>query len=404
MRLETKKAFFDEPLYLESGRILQPFEVMYETYGELNEDKSNVIVITHALSGSHHAAGKYEGESKAGWWDGLIGDGKTVDTTKYFVICMNNIGSCFGSTNPMSIEPSKAKPYRFRFPVLTITDIVKAQVRVLKSLGIEKLHAVIGGSMGGMQALCYAIEYPTLAKHIIALATTAYTRPWAIAYNKVAVEAIRNDPAFKDGEYLVAYDPLDGSSLVDVNLSVGSIYGIYKNDFTASNIVASVYVVFGPRVELVIADGESVKMYRLMDGEFTYIQDIKLEQKGKLQAPGSTQQCWYPYHKQMIDGFFAEGYRLRYSGGMVPDLHQILLKGGGLFSYPGTSDKPKGKLRQLFEVFPFAFVYNAAGGKAIDGYDDVLKVETTHIHDTTPCFFGSNYEINRVLEVYGQNK
>jgi fructose-1,6-bisphosphatase I len=207
-----------------------------------------------------------------------------------------------------------------------------------------------------------------------------------------------------DGEYLVAYDPLDGSSLVDVNLSVGSIYGIYKNDFTASNIIASVYVVFGPRVELVIADGESVKMYRLIENEFTYIQDIKLDEKGKLQAPGSTQQCWYPYHKEMIDGFFAEGYRLRYSGGMVPDLHQILLKGGGLFSYPGTSDKPKGKLRQLFEVFPFAFVYNAAGGKAIDGYQDVLNIETTHIHDTTPCFFGSKYEINRVLEVYGNNK
>jgi homoserine O-acetyltransferase len=221
MRLETKKAFFDEPLYLESGRILQPFEVMYETYGELNEDKSNVIVITHALSGSHHAAGKYEGESKAGWWDGLIGDGKTVDTTKYFVICMNNIGSCFGSTNPMSIEPSKAKPYRFRFPVLTITDIVKAQVRVLKSLGIEKLHAVIGGSMGGMQALCYAIEYPTLAKHIIALATTAYTRPWAIAYNKVAVEAIRNDPAFKDGYY----DPKDIEENGLVGLAVGRMAG-----------------------------------------------------------------------------------------------------------------------------------------------------------------------------------
>lgn len=208
----------------------------------------------------------------------------------------------------------------------------------------------------------------------------------------------------ENGEYLVAYDPLDGSSLIDVNLSVGSIYGIYKNDYTAKNIVGAVYVVFGPRVELVIADGNTVKMYMLIKEEFKYIQDIKLDEKGKLQAPGSTQQCWYPYHKQMIDGFFAEGYRLRYSGGMVPDLHQILLKGGGLFSYPGTTDKPKGKLRQLFEVFPFAFVYNAAGGKAIDGYQDVLEVQTTHIHDTTPCFFGSNYEINRVLEVYGNNK
>lgn len=207
----------------------------------------------------------------------------------------------------------------------------------------------------------------------------------------------------EDGEYYIAYDPLDGSSLVDVNLSVGSIYGIYKNGFTGSNIVASVYVVFGPRVEMVIADGSSVKMYRLQKGTFNYIQDIQLDEKGKLMAPGSTQACWYSYHKDMIDNFFASGYRLRYSGGMVPDLHQILLKGGGLFSYPGTSDLPKGKLRQLFEVFPFAFIYECAGGQAIDGYTRVLEVKTEHIHDTNPCFFGSNEEINIVKEIYSRN-
>ncbi len=201
MILETKKVFFDEPLYLESGRVLKPFEVVYETYGALNSDKSNVILITHALSGSHHVAGTYEGERKAGWWDGFIGDGKAVDTTKFFVICMNNIGSCFGSTSPMSLNPATKEPYRLKFPVLTISDIVKAQVRVLKSLGIEQLYSVIGGSMGGMQALCYAVEYPTFAKHIFMLAATAYTRPWAIAYNKITIEAIRNDPDFKDGNY-----------------------------------------------------------------------------------------------------------------------------------------------------------------------------------------------------------
>ncbi|MDX3959472.1 class 1 fructose-bisphosphatase [Aliarcobacter skirrowii] len=206
----------------------------------------------------------------------------------------------------------------------------------------------------------------------------------------------------KDGEYLIAYDPLDGSSLVDVNLSVGSIYGIYKNEFNAKNIVASIYVVFGPRVEMVVTT-DTVKMYRLLNGEFKFIQDIKLNEKGKLNAPGSTQNCWAPFHKQLIDDIFNDGYRLRYSGGMVPDLHQILLKGGGLFSYPGTSDKPKGKLRQLFEVFPFALAYEKAGGAAVDGYKRVLEVETSHIHDTTPCFFGSKNEINRVLEVYGKN-
>jgi fructose-1,6-bisphosphatase I len=207
----------------------------------------------------------------------------------------------------------------------------------------------------------------------------------------------------EDGEYLIAYDPLDGSSLVDVNLSVGSIYGIYKGNFDAKSIIASVYVVFGPRVEMVVAMDNCVKMYRLLSGEFKYIQDIKLNEKGKLNAPGSTQNCWAPYHKKLIDDIFNDGYRLRYSGGMVPDLHQILLKGGGLFSYPGTTDRPKGKLRQLFEVFPFALTYEFANGGAIDGLQRVLEVETTHIHDTTPCFFGSNEEINRVLKVYKEN-
>ena len=206
----------------------------------------------------------------------------------------------------------------------------------------------------------------------------------------------------EDGEYLIAYDPLDGSSLVDVNLSVGSIFGIYKNKFDAKNIIASVYVVFGPRVELVTAI-DDVKMYRLQDGKFNFIQNIVLKNKGNLKAPGSTQNCWAPHHKQMVDDIFNDGYRLRYSGGMVPDLHQILLKGGGLFSYPGTTDRPKGKLRQLFEVFPFAFVYEKANGGAIDGHKRVLEVETTHIHDTTPCFFGSKSEINRVLKVYKEH-
>jgi fructose-1,6-bisphosphatase I len=206
----------------------------------------------------------------------------------------------------------------------------------------------------------------------------------------------------ENGKYLIAYDPLDGSSLVDVNLSVGSIFGIYENDFTGNNLVAAAYVVYGPRVELVIAT-DDVKMYRLINNEFKFMQELKLNEKGKLNAPGSTQNCWAPFHKKMIDEIFEDGYRLRYSGGMVPDLHQILLKGGGLFSYPGTTDRPKGKLRQLFEVFPFAYIYEKANGQAIDGFKRALEVETTHIHDTTPCFFGSNEEIKKVLKVYKEN-
>ena len=206
----------------------------------------------------------------------------------------------------------------------------------------------------------------------------------------------------EDGEYFIAYDPLDGSSLVDVNLSVGSIFGIYKNAFGAKHMVASCYVVFGPRVEMVFAHNKA-KMYLLQNDEFEFVKEIRLNEKGKLNAPGGTQQNWPPYHKEMIDGLFAEGYRLRYSGGMVPDLHQLLLKGGGLFSYPATSDKPDGKLRKLFEVFPFAFVYKVAGGEAIDGKVDLMELGHAHIHDTSPCFFGSKYEISRVKEVYGQN-
>jgi len=204
------------------------------------------------------------------------------------------------------------------------------------------------------------------------------------------------------GKYFVAYDPLDGSSLVDVNLSVGSIYGIYEGEFGASKMVASCYVVHGPRVEMVFAENKT-KLYLLQNGEFEFVKEIYLNEKGKLNAPGGTQQNWAPYHKEMVDGLFAEGYRLRYSGGMVPDLHQILLKGGGLFSYPATTDKPEGKLRRLFEVFPFAFIYEKCGGGAIDGKNDLMSLGHSHIHDTAVCFFGSNYEINRVKEVYARN-
>ena len=206
----------------------------------------------------------------------------------------------------------------------------------------------------------------------------------------------------KDGNYFIAYDPLDGSSLVDVNLSVGSIFGIYKGGFGSEKMVAACYVVYGPRVEMVFAENKT-KLYLLQGGDFEFVKEIRLNEKGKLMAPGGTQQNWAAYHKEMIDGFFAEGYRLRYSGGMVPDLHQILLKGGGLFSYPGTSDKPEGKLRRLFEVFPFAYIYEKSGGEVIDGQQRLLSLGYGHIHDTAICFFGSNYETNRVKEVYAKN-
>ncbi|OQX74726.1 MAG: fructose-bisphosphatase class I [Campylobacteraceae bacterium 4484_4] len=214
-------------------------------------------------------------------------------------------------------------------------------------------------------------------------------------------EKQHTEAMYENGRYLIGYDPLDGSSLVDVDLSVGSIFGIYEGDYSGKNLKSAVYVVYGPRVEMVIANEEEVALYRLdAKHQFHFIQTIELDPKGKLNAPGGTQKHWYPHHKEMIDALFQEGYRLRYSGGMVPDLHQILLKGGGLFSYPGTSDNPTGKLRMVFEVFPFAYIFEKAGGEAIDGKGRLLELTPSHIHDTTPCFFGSKAEIEKVKESY----
>ena len=206
----------------------------------------------------------------------------------------------------------------------------------------------------------------------------------------------------ENGKYFIAYDPLDGSSLVDVNLSVGAIFGIYKDSFEGKNLIASIYVVFGPRVEMVITI-DKVQFYRLnyKTEEFDFIENISLNKEGNLNASGATQKDWLPHHKKLIESFFQDGYRLRYSGGMVPDLHQILLKGGGLFSYPALINNPKSKLRLNFEVFPFALTYEKAGGEAInDKGKRLLELKPEHIHDTSPCFFGSKKEIKRVKEYY----
>lgn len=201
MHLCTKKEQFFEPLRLESGRILDSYELVYETYGKLNSDKTNVIVVCHALTGSHHAAGLYEGDKKAGWWDQVIGDGKVIDTSEFFVICVNTLGSCFGSTGPLSFDLKSKKQYRLKFPVITVSDMVNAQRNLFTRLGIKKAHAIIGGSLGGMQALCFGIEHSEFCENIIALATTYATQPWAIAFNKIGVEAITEDSDFKGGFY-----------------------------------------------------------------------------------------------------------------------------------------------------------------------------------------------------------
>lgn len=205
------------------------------------------------------------------------------------------------------------------------------------------------------------------------------------------------------GTYTICYDPLDGSSLVDVNLSVGSIFGIYQGTLEGKNLVASVYVVYGPRVELIIATRDTKpKVSRVINGVFQEVGELSMNEKGIFNASGGTQQNWADNHRTFIEALFEEGYQLRYSGGMVPDLHHIMVKGGGIFSYPATSDKPNGKLRQLFEVIPFALMYEQSGGQAInDKGMRLLELVPSHPHDTSPCFFGSNHEITALREAYG---
>jgi len=192
----------DEPFSLESGALLGPVTIAYETYGRLNADRSNAILICHALSGSAHAAGYHdEDDRKPGWWDECIGPGKAFDTDRFFLICSNVIGSCYGSTGPVTINPTTGKPYGLSFPVVTIGDMVRAQEKLIDSLGIDQLLCVAGGSMGGMQVLEWAANHPARVKSAISLATTAHHSPMLIAFSEVGRQAIYADPAWNNGNY-----------------------------------------------------------------------------------------------------------------------------------------------------------------------------------------------------------
>lgn len=198
-----QKIHFDTPLTLECNRTLPFFDLMVETYGTLNADKSNAVLICHALSGSHHAAGYHsKDDKKAGWWNNFIGGGKAIDTNEFFVVCLNNIGSCYGSTGPTEINPETGKPYASDFPLVTIKDWVKTQAMLADHLGIDVWHAVVGGSMGGMQALRWAIDYPTRLKKSVIIASTPKLSAQNIAFNEVARQSILSDPDFCEGRYL----------------------------------------------------------------------------------------------------------------------------------------------------------------------------------------------------------
>ena len=194
---------FEQPLPLRSGALLPAYELHYETYGTLNAERSNAVLVCHALNASHHVAGTYEGQARSeGWWDNLVGPGKPLDTDRFFVIGVNNPGSCFGSTGPTHLNPATGQAWGSDFPVVTVEDWVQAQARLLDRLGIERLAAVLGGSLGGMQALAWSLLYPQRLRHCVAVATAPSLSAQNIAFNEVARRAIITDPEFHGGHYL----------------------------------------------------------------------------------------------------------------------------------------------------------------------------------------------------------
>jgi homoserine O-acetyltransferase len=193
---------FSQPLPLQSGAALADYTLVYETYGTLNADRSNAVLVCHALNASHHVAGSYEGKPKSeGWWNNMVGPGKPLDTDRFFVIGVNNLGSCFGSTGPMHNNPATGKPYGASFPVVTVEDWVHAQARLADRLGIQKFAAVMGGSLGGMQALAWSVLYPTRIAHSLVIASTPKLSAQNIAFNDVARQAILTDPDYHDGDF-----------------------------------------------------------------------------------------------------------------------------------------------------------------------------------------------------------
>ena len=195
-------AHFEQALTLKSGAFLPQFDLVYETYGKLNADQSNAVLICHALSGTHHVAGKYSADDKyPGWWDNLIGPGKPLDTNKFFVIGVNNLGGCHGSTGPSSINPANGQPWGAQFPVLTVEDWVASQAMLADYLGIKQLAAVVGGSLGGMQALQWTLAYPERVRHALVIASAPNLTAQNMAFNEVARQAIITDPEFHGGDY-----------------------------------------------------------------------------------------------------------------------------------------------------------------------------------------------------------
>ena len=198
----TSIAKINKPLKLVSGKIISEYDLKYETYGKLNKEKSNAVLICHALSGNHHVAGYYENDKKPGWWDNMIGPNKPIDTDKLYVVCLNNLGGCHGSTGPTSINPKTKKIYGSDFPIMTVSDWVNSQKELMSYLGIPSWSFIVGGSLGGMQAFQWTIQNPTLVENCVIIAAAPKLTAQNIAFNEVARQAIMKDPNWHDGNYM----------------------------------------------------------------------------------------------------------------------------------------------------------------------------------------------------------
>lgn len=227
--VETKFFAFAQPpgeFVLENGSKLGPIKIAYETYGRLNKNRDNVILIEHALTASAHAAGKHShSDDNPGWWDSMVGPGRAFDSDKYYIICSNILGSCYGTTGPSSLNPKTKKSYGYSFPVITIRDMVGVQKRLVDHLGINSILCIAGGSMGGMQAIEWALLWPEFVKSVILIASGAWSSPQSIAIHKVGIQAIKDDPNFSDGHYYGKQSPDKGLAIARM---IGHI--TYLND------------------------------------------------------------------------------------------------------------------------------------------------------------------------------